>query len=123
MGFRGVISFLPKAAKAMRLAAVSPLIEGGRVLLHRTAPWHDDFLTELLQFGEWTTTDLQQLSLFAELPLQECARILFHICDAPKSALGVRRYPLFSRSDAGNSSLFACHTAVEAGKPQAFPGT
>lgn len=50
MGFRGIISFMPTADKAMRLAAVSPLIEGGRVLLPRSAPWYDDFLTELLQF-------------------------------------------------------------------------
>jgi predicted phage terminase large subunit-like protein len=41
---------MPKADKVMRLATVSPLIEGGRVLLPRSAPWLDDFLTELLQF-------------------------------------------------------------------------
>jgi predicted phage terminase large subunit-like protein len=50
MGIRGIIPFMPKADKVMRLAAVSPLIEGGRVLLPRSAPWYDDFLTELLQF-------------------------------------------------------------------------
>ena len=50
MNISGAIPFMPKGEKAMRLAAVSPLIEGGRVLLPRSAPWLDEFLVELLQF-------------------------------------------------------------------------
>ncbi len=49
-GMRGVIPFMPKGDKAMRLATISPLIESGQVAFPREAPWLDDFITELLQF-------------------------------------------------------------------------
>jgi predicted phage terminase large subunit-like protein len=41
---------MPKGDKVMRLAAVTPLIEAGRVMLPQLAPWLDDFIAELLQF-------------------------------------------------------------------------
>ena len=46
----GIIPFMPKGDKVMRLAAVTPLIEAGRVMLPQLAPWLDDFIAELLQF-------------------------------------------------------------------------
>lgn len=44
------IAITPKSDKQTRLHLVSPLIEQGLVSLPQTAPWLDDFQTELLQF-------------------------------------------------------------------------
>jgi predicted phage terminase large subunit-like protein len=51
------IAYMPKGDKAMRLAAVSPLIESGAVLFPRSARWRDDCIIELLQFPNGSHDD------------------------------------------------------------------
>ena len=41
---------LPPGDKVSRANSVTPIIEGGRVYLPQTAPWLDDFMTEMQQF-------------------------------------------------------------------------
>ncbi len=44
------IAMRPEGDKVMRLAAQTPLIEAGQVILPHKAPWLEEFLTELLAF-------------------------------------------------------------------------
>ena len=45
-----VIARMPKGDKVTRVAAITPLIESGVLLLPRHAPWMSDFVAELLNF-------------------------------------------------------------------------
>ncbi len=51
------IAIRPEGDKLMRLAAQTPLIEAGQVILPRQAPWLEEFLTELLAFPNSTHDD------------------------------------------------------------------
>ena len=42
----------PKEDKATRLMMHTPRIEAGQIILPKSAPWLDDFLTEILQFPQ-----------------------------------------------------------------------
>jgi predicted phage terminase large subunit-like protein len=54
---QGVIAVKPKGSKASRLAAISPAIEGGNVLLPRKAPWVEDFVEEVVTFPNAANDD------------------------------------------------------------------
>jgi len=59
------IAIVPVGDKIMRLAAQSPLLEVGQVVLPRQAPWLEAFLTELLAFPSSTYDDqVDSLSQF-----------------------------------------------------------
>lgn len=59
------IAIVPVGDKIMRLAAQSPRLEAGQVVLPRQAPWLEAFLTELLAFPSGTYDDqVDSLSQF-----------------------------------------------------------
>ncbi len=53
-----LIAQLPKGDKFARLQRVSPLIEAGKILLPKQAPWLADFETQLLDFPDGAHDDM-----------------------------------------------------------------
>lgn len=64
-GVQGVLGLKPRGDKETRMRNASPKIEGGSLILPRTAPWLDDFLLEFLAFPRGRHDD--QMDALAQL--------------------------------------------------------